>query len=115
MKKGAIDSGDGTMRVWDIASKKQVARFDGHDVYASAVAITPDGTRVVSAGWGKDNAGDGLRVWDLATGKQLHHFPEVRGILYSIAITPDSTTAITAGHDGFVRVWRLPEPTAPKP
>jgi WD40 repeat protein len=53
--------GDGTVRVWDLATGQLRATLTGH-ISVSSVAVTPDGTTAVSGG-----SYDGtVRVWDLA-------------------------------------------------
>jgi WD40 repeat protein/serine/threonine protein kinase len=50
---------DNTIRLWDVATRQEVAQLHGHTGYVHAIAWSPDGTRLVSA------SGDGtLRVWD---------------------------------------------------
>jgi WD40 repeat protein len=51
---------DLSVRVWEAATGKQVARFEGHDSAPSQVAVAPDGRSAFSAG------GDGFVCqWDL--------------------------------------------------
>jgi WD40 repeat protein len=53
-------SGDPSVRVWETATGKLAARFDGHDGAVEQVAVAPDGRSAFSAG------GDGLVYqWDL--------------------------------------------------
>jgi len=50
---------DNTVRLFDVASRQQVAELRGHTDYVHAVAWSPDGTRLVSG------SGDfTVRVWD---------------------------------------------------
>jgi WD domain, G-beta repeat len=86
------------------ASRALIRTFLVHTGLVRAVAITPDGTQAVSAGW------DGtLRRWDLATGGQLGEplTGHDRGV-NAVAITPDGTQAISAGDDRTIRAWNLP-------
>jgi WD40 repeat protein len=75
----------------------------GHDGPVSAVAVTPDGSRIVS---GSDTA---IRIWDLATG---HLERTLRGHEFSVysveavAITPDGTRIVSSSYN-TVRVWDL--------
>jgi WD40 repeat protein len=53
------------LRLWDVASGQERARFGGHQGSAHAAAFTADGTAIVSGG------GDGtLLLWDL-TGRRI--------------------------------------------
>ena len=50
---------DNTVRLFDVASRQQVAELRGHTDYVHAVAWSPDGTRLVSG------SGDfTVRIWD---------------------------------------------------
>ena len=49
----------GTAGIWDVATHppQQLATLKGHEDWVSAIAFTPDGNTLVSAGY------DGVRVW----------------------------------------------------
>ena len=50
--------GDGTVRLWDLATFGEVAVLRGHRDYVHAVAFSPDGSRLVSS------SGDySVRIW----------------------------------------------------
>jgi WD40 repeat protein len=49
---------DNTVRVWELATGKEVRRFTGHEDWVRSVAVTPDGRYVVSGS--DDNT---VRVW----------------------------------------------------
>src|SRR5260221_12450203 len=56
---------DGTLRVWDPATGKQIQMMDHHSSVWCA-ALSPDGSRVASSG------GDGImRIWDVSSGSEL--------------------------------------------
>jgi WD40 repeat protein len=58
-------SGDNTVRLWELATGKEVRRFTGHEDWVSSVAVTPDGQYVVSG-----SADKTVRLWDWRRGKK---------------------------------------------
>src|SRR5665647_355733 len=74
----------------------------GHSSTVCAVAVTPDGTRAVSASVDKT-----LRVWDLASGETLRTLEGHSALVSAVAVTPDGTRAVSASHDHTLRVWDL--------
>ncbi len=61
---------DGSIRLLDSATGKEVRRLVGHSDYpAEPLLFAPDGRRLFSRGYDST-----VRVWDVATGKELHRF-----------------------------------------
>ncbi len=98
----ATGSGDGTARIWDLGSGAQQGIFSGHAGRVLAVAITPDGRRVVTGG---DDAT--VRIWDLGSGAQQGIFSGHAGRVLAVAITPDGRRVVTGGDDATIRIWDL--------
>lgn len=113
--------GDGTIRVWDRKSGRELARYargwsvrrlPGHLKGVAAVAVTPDGSRIVSCGGAGGglvrglDPGDGtIRIWDRASGRQLACLTgHSRGVT-GIAITPDGAEIVSVGSDHTIRIW----------
>jgi WD40 repeat protein len=59
---GLLGSGgsDATIRLWDVATGRQIATLKGHDNYVHAVAFAPDGKTLASGSRGKT-----IKIWDL--------------------------------------------------
>ncbi len=96
----ASAGGDGTVRVWEAATGKELSRLEGHANGVRAVAWHPDGTRLASAG------DDGtVRVWEAATGKELSRLEGHANGVQAVAWHPGGTRLASAGVDRTVRVW----------
>lgn len=81
------------VHLWETAKKGAVTELQSHAKQVRALAFTPDGRYLLSAGL------DGLVIrWEVATGREVNRFDWELGPLYSIAVAPDGLTAAVAGN-----------------
>jgi len=79
-----------------------VTSLEAHGVGATAVAVTPDGMRAVSA------AEDGkLKVWDLETCKLVTALDVGVEWVTAVALSSNGTVAVTGVKGGQLKVWDL--------
>jgi RNA polymerase sigma factor (sigma-70 family) len=105
----ALACWDKTIRVWDVAGRKEVHRFTGPTENTHAVAFSPDGTLLAAGG-----ADQKIRIWEHATGKELYQLRHDSPI-HALAFSPDSRSLAAAGGqqlgeksgDTAVRLWEL--------
>ncbi len=72
----------------------------GHSRDVTAVAFTPDGKTLVSAG------ADGLaKIWDVANGSVRADLAGHQHDVLCLAISPDGKTVATGGEDMTIRLW----------
>lgn len=97
-----IPGRDHAVRLWDIDSGKELARFEGHTDLCNAVAISPDSRLAVSGG----RLGD-VRVWDLETrnSKPLVTLSGHERRIMAIAFSPDGKRFASCCHGGKITVW----------
>ena len=76
--------------------------IDGHTGPVTAVAVSPDGTRIVSGS--EDRT---VRVWNLADGGLERTLEGHTDSVVAVAISPDGTRVVSGGEDRTVRVWNL--------
>jgi WD40 repeat protein len=96
----AIGHDDAAVRLWDLATERVVREFRGPGQAISALAFSPDGTRLAAADEGKV-----IHIWDLFTGNLLvcleGHTDRIPALVWS----PDGRRLISAGWDTTARVW----------
>jgi WD40 repeat protein len=90
---------DRTIRVWDVASGKQLRCLEGGGF---PVAISPDGKTLASGSSQRDWC---LRLWDAETGKPRCVYDGHRRDMTTLAYAPDSKVVATGGGTGRVHLW----------
>jgi tetratricopeptide (TPR) repeat protein len=94
-------SKDKTVRLWDVATGEEAARFEGHTDKVWSVLFTPDGRFIVSG-----SADRSVRLWDISSGRELRRFDARTN--RGVALSPDGRLALTGSlSDGMVRLWEL--------
>ncbi|VTU01420.1 (myosin heavy-chain) kinase : WD40 repeat-containing protein OS=Haliscomenobacter hydrossis (strain ATCC 27775 / DSM 1100 / LMG 10767 / O) GN=Halhy_6675 PE=4 SV=1: WD40: WD40: WD40 [Gemmataceae bacterium] len=100
--KVVTGSTDGTARVWDAKTGKELLKFDSGHFSIAMAAVTPDGQRVaVAQRDAAKNAGT-VRVWDLKSGKQALSIDADVQKVFNVAYSPDGAKLATAGTNGGV-------------
>jgi WD40 repeat protein len=92
---------DGTVRLWDPATGRQLPRFGrGHTGGATRVIFAPDGKALFSAGWDKT-----IRMWDVSTGWEIRCLRGHRESIVSLACSPDGKVLASGSLDQTLRLW----------
>lgn len=94
---------DGSLRVWNLESGKQIGKNWGDDSDDSAVctiSLSPDGKKVASG------SGDGaVRLWDLDTCKVIVKWTGHTKGISSVRWRRDGRRVVSGSSDGTARQW----------
>ncbi|MBV8402855.1 MAG: caspase family protein, partial [Gammaproteobacteria bacterium] len=96
----ASASWDHTVRLWDIASGRELRSTRGHAGEVWSVACSPDGHTLASGGY--DHA---VKLWDAATGHELRTIAADAGWVESVAFSPSGRVLASGGADHAVKLW----------
>ncbi|MFG3323914.1 NB-ARC domain-containing protein [Streptomyces sp. NPDC048171] len=94
---------DGTVCVWQVATRSCIGALPGGDRPVTAVAIAPDGTWFASA------SEDGrVRLWDARARAILTVLEDCPGAVRGLALSPDGHLLASGHADGGLRLWSAP-------
>src|SRR5262249_145463 len=115
----ASGSEDRSVRLWDVATGRELAALEGHTWAVDALAFSPDGRSLASAAgligtWvgnpinrfvGNGGPSGGLNLWDLPNRKVRAEIgSEPGGPIFSVAFSPDGEALASAHEDGSFRL-----------
>jgi len=93
---------DGTLRLWDIPSQKQVQVFYGHVDCVNACGVLEDESTIVSAS--RDSS---LKIWSMNSGRcELTLQGHDQGVP-DFAVVPNSLNIVSVSFDGTIRIWDI--------
>ena len=95
---------DKKVKLWDAETLKEKLSITVNDQACDGAVFTPDGRRLVTAGWGTDRD---VRLWDAESGKELRRFEGHTSSVINVAVTSDGKHIVSAGTDSVIRMWPL--------
>jgi WD40 repeat protein len=95
----ATGGDDGSIKLWDVASRKGRRTIGANRGSVYSVCFAPDGKRLVSTGATE------ARLWEPGTGKALRTWTHDGFLVRSAVFTPDGKGIVTGGWDGSARLW----------
>jgi WD40 repeat protein/serine/threonine protein kinase len=91
---------DGTVKVWDAETGRELHTLQGPTSIIRSVVYSPDGRHLAVAR--NDGA---IGVWNAVSGEKLRTLRGHKGTCWQVAFRPDGQALASAGADQTVRVW----------
>lgn len=88
----------GTVMSWNVETGEQIGQLSG----SGSVAWSPDGTQLITGGWGV------VAVIDAASGEEafrLSSFSSSSGLFLDVAWSPDGSTLASGEDTGRIQLW----------
>jgi WD40 repeat protein len=98
----ASGSGDGTVRLWDIAMRSKVATLEGHRWSVESLVFSWDGGTLASGS--RDRT---VRLWDVGTQREIAILKGHTNDVNSLAFSWDGGTLASGSEDGTVLLWDM--------
>jgi len=97
-------SGDGTIKLWQVSSGRELKTFQGHsdNSQIDAVAFSPDGKLALSGSM------DGtLKLWEVSSGREIRTCKGHSSGINAVAFSPDGKLALSGSGDSTTRLWSI--------
>ena len=100
-----LDTCPNDLRGWEwhrlnYISDQSIMTISGHQNIIHSIALSPDGKRIVSGGWGRN-----IKMWDAASGAELMTFSGHEDNVGSVAFSPDGKRLVSGSADKTVKLW----------
>ncbi|REJ44776.1 MAG: protein kinase [Microcystis flos-aquae TF09] len=98
----ASGSQDKTIKIWEVATGKELRTLTGHSDRVRSVVYSPDGRYLASGSWDKT-----IKVWDVVTGTELRTLAGYSGWVWSVAYSPDGRYLASGSDDDTLTIWEV--------
>lgn len=90
----------GEVKVWEVATGKEMRGWRGHRDNIFAIAFSPDGKQLATCSYDKL-----IKLWDAATGNQLKTLKDHTDAVFALAFSPNGKLLASASADRTVKIW----------
>ncbi|EAW70883.1 WD repeat domain 69, isoform CRA_d [Homo sapiens] len=91
----------GTARIFSAATRKCIAKLEGHEGEISKISFNPQGNHLLTGSSDKT-----ARIWDAQTGQCLQVLEGHTDEIFSCAFNYKGNIVITGSKDNTCRIWR---------
>jgi WD40 repeat protein len=99
--RAVTGAADGLVMLWDVAERRCLATFRGHEGGVRAVAIDSSGDWIASGG--VDHT---VRVWDVRRTEAERTLSGHTEPVWCVAVTDGGRSIASGSYDGTLRLWR---------
>ncbi|HBB94070.1 MAG TPA: hypothetical protein DC054_01650 [Blastocatellia bacterium] len=96
----ASGGSDNSIKIWQVATGRELRALTGHPAPIKSLATSPDGQ------WLASGSNDGtVKVWNVSTGRELYSLPVQASSIEALAFSPDNGVIASGDADGTINIW----------
>jgi len=99
---------EGLVKLWDVATHREIVRLKGHLKSVHGVAISPDGGRLATGSGGAE----AVKLWDIQTHQELITLAGEGSLTIFLRFSPDGNKLVALNLDSHqelrLQIWRAP-------
>ncbi len=96
---------DKSIKLWDVATGKELISLKGHEYCVSSVIFSPDGKTLATGDEEKT-----IKLWDVATGKELATLKGHTESIVSLTFSADGKMLASTSEDKTIKLWDVAKP-----
>src|SRR5205085_1979913 len=96
----ASGGSDNAIKIWQVASGRELRALTGHTNYVKSLAASRNGRWLASGSSDRT-----VKVWEVATGHELYSLPGHTSSIEALAFSPDNRWLASGSSDGTVCLW----------
>jgi succinate dehydrogenase flavin-adding protein (antitoxin of CptAB toxin-antitoxin module) len=93
---------DQFIKLWDIASGKEIFSVKASAFPIEVLSFTPDDRYIITAGLENN-----VKIWDAENGKLVRILKGHTDAVYALTVSSDSRYLATGGNDNIIRIWEI--------
>ncbi|AFY73408.1 WD40 repeat-containing protein [Synechococcus sp. PCC 7502] len=96
----AYSGEDGSILLWDLATKRLLQKLTGHTAQVRDIAFQPYGTLLASSSFDLT-----IKIWDLTTGECIETLIGHTQVVWSLSFNAEGTKLVSGSFDQLMKVW----------
>lgn len=92
----------GSVILWDVHQRRDIATFSGHGGLVESVAFSPDGRMLASAA--RDNT---IKLWDIGGERIRRTLSGHSSVVHAVAFSPNGETLASSSRDNTIKLWQV--------
>ncbi len=96
---------EGGAITWNVDTGKEMSAFDGRSGFVTRLAISADGTRILTSSVNFGGSRGTAKQWDVDSGREVLTLKSPINWFTSVAYSPDGRQIVTSSPDGPAIIW----------